>query len=418
MESSIKALAGKAVGTQGLTHDEMVEIAQETRRRRDAIETGGTSSTFEDGGTCNREFSDPTQKYVLVNVASTNQRPKSLKPAFRVMGIFETVLELQQHAQMVASMDNSCDMRMWTSQEFYNISLDHDADLQLQMHKVNNNLRLHQERLNADTEEFVKHKEEITQGRTPVNMQADSLEDAEQRIAKNKEAAARATDEVGEGVVETKSDDGGEGVVETKSDGETDDGGEGVEETSSPDSTVPFFSSQATTDDNSENWEEEVLKAWPNSTPVCKAPRLAEVRNQNWISFMMVHDYQDGTEPGICVLGAFDTEENAHKYNKYVAAQKIDEHELHTHAMYEWIYPHLIESETFNNVEQLYRNDEQDRIMRTMRKQRQDVANFEKHFEQRGMNIPTIEVEQDLLEAPTSTQPTQSDTQPPTQSES
>ncbi|MCH9715867.1 MAG: hypothetical protein K0U52_02120 [Gammaproteobacteria bacterium] len=392
MESSITGLAGKHIGPQSMTQEEMMEMAQETRRRRDATETGG-ASTLEDGGTCNRAFSDPSQKFVLVNVASTNQRPKSLKPAFRVMGFFGSQSDLEQHAAMVHQLDPSCTMRMWTSQEFYNISQDHDADPEQQMHKVNENLRLHQEQLNACTEEFVKHKEELTQGRTPVNMQADSVEDAEARIVKNKEVCSDVL-ALENGDVEGR--EGGSDHVLALEDGVAEgDGGVDVGEEETKDN--PPTSTTLTTT-NTEEWASQVKQAWPDSTPVPKAPRLAEIRNQNWISFMTVQDYQDGTEPGICILAGFDTEEDAHRYNKYVAAAKIDEHELHTHAMYEWVYPHLVASKEFDAVEQMYRNEEQDRIMRTLRKQQRDVANFEEHFNQRGLDVPTIEVEPDLLQ--------------------
>ena len=69
---------------------------------------------------------------------------------------------------------------------------------------------------------------------------------------------------------------------------------------------------------------------------------------------------------------------------------------LYIKCMYEWTYPNMVFSPEANNVEQLYRNEELDRIMRAHSDSKTAVERFNSYFRQEKMEIPTMEVEPDL----------------------
>jgi hypothetical protein len=129
--------------------------------------------------------------------------------------------------------------------------------------------------------------------------------------------------------------------------------------------------------------------------------READVRNQKYAVVSVMQDYEamlaksPNIEPGVCVWAAFDTESEALLYCKKVASKELKEHDLAIITMYEWAYPHLISSD---KVPQLYRNEELNNIMKHARTSRTQVAVFEKGFEEKGLEIPAMNIEPDLAE--------------------
>ena len=97
-----------------------------------------------------------------------------------------------------------------------------------------------------------------------------------------------------------------------------------------------------------------------------------------------------------CLLLLFNNKNNKNNWTKYVASKYIDEHDLYVVEMYVWIYPHLVFSKDFDRVEQVYRNKEQDSIMRNQRTSSTKVKDFTRYFESRGLDVPEIEVDADL----------------------
>jgi len=386
MQTGNSSLSGKHTGTQALSQEEMVTMAQETRRRRDALASGG-NSTLNDGGSCTRAFTDESQQFVMLNMANTDLAPRSLKPAFRVLGLFPGESELLAHAEMLSRLDNTADIRMVTSHDFYSIPVTKTASMGKQKLKVNRNLTLHQQKLQSDTDEFQLHKAELTQGRTPCDMKADTVSSAVDRINENKRKCGVSVEDEARPVSSVE----GVQVDEAKvSDEEAKE--------AQPTTTATTTTVATPLNDTPEDWASQVLNMWPGGKTIPSVHRMAEVRHQSYISYLLLEDYEDGTEPAMCVLAAFNTEEQALAYNKYVASKKIDEHDLHVHAMYEWIYPHVAQSKALERVEQVYRNSEQDSIMRHMRKEAQDVADFTQHFTSRGLEAPVIEVINDLTD--------------------
>jgi hypothetical protein len=388
----------KHVGVQDLSQEEMVEMAQENRRRRDAVHTGG-ASTLDDGGTCARDFKDPAQKFALINMAGPGLSPKSLVPAFRVLGLFPDRESLMEQVQMLNELKTGCDLRLIEVHNFYGIPTDIDR-FELQTEKANRNLALHQRKLDADTTEFIGHKDKLTRGRASVDTRADTVDEAVHRIERNKsqlqgqdvliveDGAAVGEGGEMEGVEEEKHVDD---EIEIKVEVEEDE-----EEVAAVETEEENIVTGSIYEASDEDWQRRISEKWPTGTPVPRMHRMAEVRNQNMFSFMLLQDYEDGTEPAFCILSASDAQEDALAYNKYVAGRHIDDHDLHVHRMYEWVYPSLAQEEMLSGVPQLYRNEELDNIMRQHRESKKQVSDFGRQFTSRGLDVPLIEVEQDL----------------------
>ena len=61
--------------------------------------------------------------------------------------------------------------------------------------------------------------------------------------------------------------------------------------------------------------------------------------------------------------------------------------------MYEWLYPHMMLSD---EVDQLYRNEELNNIMRTQRTASKKVKTFEQECDTEGITVPSHAIEPDL----------------------
>lgn len=431
------AINGKHAGMQALSETEMMEIAMETRRRRDAISTGG-ANTLDDGGSCHAQFIETSQTFVMINMANAGLRPRSTQPAFRILGFFESPADLTSRVSLVATADAStCDIRMITAREFYGIPIDGNSLVADQQAKVNRNLVFHHQQLQADVTEFVDHKAQLTKGRVPVDMKADTIEDAVCRRNKNVKLTSEDTstildenasiipallqntpvhattmDESIQRLVETTPDDGFTILDENVSiipalhvatlsalsnndtSGDDDDGG--VSESKSGENVHNVLPMGVMIGLEAANFD-HIRDTSDLGSRVPIFPEMAEMRGQKFACLALLKDYETGVEPAVNIIRGFVTQEEAVSFNKYVASKYIDEHDLYVVEMYVWIYPHLVFSKDFDRVEQVYRNKEQDSIMRNQRTSSTKVGDFTRYFESRGLEVPKIEVDADLV---------------------
>lgn len=377
------------------------DVLAETRRRQQATATGG-ASTLDTNTEYSRAFQTEDQKVFLWNNANVEGHPRSLLPAFRLLGLFSTVDEALEHGRDIAAADPTCAIRLSATHAWYGIATGIVGDITPHMEKTNRNLLLHQKVLQSNADEFSKRKKHLTKGRTPVQDaeaaaasvmrghdgpitpadaqkavadMADEAEVAQKRIKRNEERTRRV--EAG-----LSPDPEQVGAEETK--------GEDDEYEEEPLTLPPPPEALE------EDWETRVKAAWPQGSMPRKVRRDLEVRNQRFASVSVLHDYEgSGAEPSVIVWAAFDTEAEALLYNRVVAAREVRDHDVGVVAMYEWAYPHLMRSD---RVEQLYRNQELDAIMKHARTSRTVVANFEKECADSNMETPCITVERDLSE--------------------
>ena len=389
-------------------------MAGESRRRREATLTGG-ASTLDDPTDYTRAFLADDQRVFLWNTANLNLHPKSLKPCFRLLGLFASVEDASAHGARIVAADprSSCSLRISSTHAWYTIPVDMITDLTPHLEKVNRNLETHKQIIQETTEEFLLHKQELTRDRKPASLdhlqaalmgQYGSGED-EGGVEESKEG------QCGSGEATVVDEDEG-GVEESKECTEISDFSRlepvaiehpsmeprAIEKTS----MVPLLPPVSTCPESEDEcWTEKSHELQVGGVPVPPVVREADVRNQKYAVVSVMQDYEamlaksPNIEPGVCVWAAFDTESEALLYCKKVASKELKEHDLAIITMYEWAYPHLISSD---KVPQLYRNEELNNIMKHARTSRTQVAVFEKGFEEKGLEIPAMNIEPDLAE--------------------
>lgn len=422
------------------------DIMSETRRRQRAAVTGG-ASTLDNDTEYTRPFKTDDQNVFLWTTANTNSNIKSLRPAFCLLGLFASVEEASSHGRRIIETDNPCfAIRISSTHEWYSIPVDaflETTAIEPHQAKTNRNLLKHQYMLQASADEFKSRKDRLTAGRTPATRQAEEAEkqtsmrlekinqrhtgeayskrdvdialkeirdnmewssEAQDRIKKNEsynEVLQRSREEgvdvEDDGVEESKGgggDDDDDGVEESKEEGGSEDNNKEKEELIFPRIVPPEVLD--------EDWESQINAQFNGQSNLIKVrpmSRAVEVRNQRYAVVSVLQDYEDGNEPSICVWAAFDTEEEALKYNKCVASKHVSDHDLAIVSMYEWLYPHVMTSDA---VDQLYRNEELNNIMKNARNSSKRVRDFERECTDHGRAVPTIEVASDL-EAPAPT---------------
>jgi hypothetical protein len=382
----------------------MAESLNETRRRQKATVTGGESTLDDDSG-YTRDFQTEDQKFMLWNIANRETRPRTHKPAFRLLGLFPDMESTLSHAEQVFAVDKSCSLHAATTHEWYTISVNPETAIADAQAKVNRNLLHHQNMLQEHASEFKTRHDALTAGRTPAMEQAKGAqeqvarEDAQRQKRKEILEAAVNNEDEAVAALERQYEEDAKREVEIQAAMPT-EGNEEAKEVEVEYEETPLVPPVAPETLN-KNWEEEVEKFGPGTRPP-SVSRVVEVRNQRYAVVSVVKDYETaqngdpvGDEPGVIVWAAFDSEEEALKYNKAIASKKLRDHDLAIVSMYEWLYPHMMNSD---KVDQLYRNEELNNIMKHARTASTRVSEFEEMCDREGIECPALDIEPDLTE--------------------
>lgn len=381
----------------------MAESMDETRRRQKATVTGG-ESTLDDNSGYTRDFQAEDQKFMLWNMANRETQPRTHKPAFRLLGLFPDMAATMSHAEQVFAIDKSCSLHASTTHEWYTIPVNTDTAITEMQAKVNRNLLHHQNMLQSHATEFKTRHDALTAGRTPAVEQARGAqeqvarEDEQRQKRKEILEAAMNNDEETVAALKREYEESAEQEVriQTEMGGEEETkAGEEVDYVETP--LVPPVAPEAL----NENWEDDVKRLGSGIRPPAVS-RVVEVRNQKYAVISVVKDYETaregdptGDEPGVIVWAAFDSEEEALKYNKAVASKEMRDHDIAIVSMYEWLYPHMMGSD---KVDQMYRNEELNNIMKHARTASTRVRQFEDMCARENLDCPAIELEPDLSE--------------------
>ncbi len=395
--------SGRITNPNGKLNNSGADFANEARRRQKATVTGG-GSTLETGDEYNRPFQTSDQLVFLWNFANKNQRPRSLRPAFRILGLFPSSDEAFDHGRRVmrADPESPCAIRVGSTHAWYTLAKDMYEDIEPYKAKVERNLELHKERLARDEVEFTKRKKALTKGTKPSYQAKKAVEQNERRLEyiEKKQAAAAAGDDA-----EVRRLQAEEALLElqTQQEARTEQAAENdfvvvapeEEEEEQGEYEEPPLPRVIPPEEADATWREDIEKTWgTGGVPVSPIPVNLEVRNQKYVSVSILHDYEgNGEEPGVIVWGAFDSEAEAIKYNRLVVAKELKEHDACVVSMYEWIYPHL---ESSDSIEQLYRNEELNNIMKHARNSARTVRSFESECATQGVDVPRTEVVPDL----------------------
>jgi len=380
---------------------------EETRRRQRATVTGG-ESTLNDTSGYTRAFQTDDQKYVLWNFANTNLCPRSPFPAVRLIGLFPDVDSARLHATQ--NLDNSCSIRVATTHEWYTIP---EQEHEVEAAKVNRNLLKHQNMLQDHALEFKNRHDALTAGRKPAiehARQAQEQASRNQILSEKRREYYQAAVENAENIEELKQDMNRAMEVEALQEVELQRKLqlilEAKQEISVESKAVEYHETPLKAPRPPEmlnaNWQTRVqeLSGGKNNPGVPGIPRNAEIRNQRYAVVSVLTDYETasddlplGNEPAVIVWAAFESEAEALQYNKCVAAKYVHDHDLAIVNMYEWLYPHMMLSD---EVDQLYRNEELNNIMRTQRTASKKVKTFEQECDTEGITVPSHAIEPDL----------------------
>jgi len=376
------------------------QVVSEGKRRTQAILSGGGSTLDDDddGVAYERDFQAADQLVFLWHTANVNLRPASTRPAFRLLGLFESTEDACAHGRRIVAGDPSspCAIRLSATHAWYSIPRDPFDDITPHQLKVNRNLELHRNVLAAAADEFRRHKKELTGDRKPTS---------ERQLRAAVGIAGDAADDDDEAEEEG-------GVEETKS-----SASDPAFSTFEPTATAETAET-ATADPDMQELLKKVVAAAATEEATAAAvvaatddndarariavpplTRDAEVRNQRYAVVSVLLDYEsvrDGVaavEPGLCVWAAFDSEAEAVVYAKKVAAKELPDHDVAVVSMYEWVYPHLM---TSDKIPYVYRNTELNAIMKNARSAKKQVYDFGKECSAQGVEVPVREIEPDL----------------------
>ena len=136
------------------------------------------------------------------------------------------------------------------------------------------------------------------------------------------------------------------------------------------------------------------LEPLPGLTEVGNLSRLAEVRLQRFAVISILPDYtkpgeEPRQEPGLAVWAVTDSEADAKALIKEKLAVNLRDIHLDVVSMYEWLFPTAID---LSALQEEYRDDKLDEIMRHRKEEGQRVADFRKTCEQEGREVPSIEL--------------------------
>ena len=277
-------------------------------------------------------FKTDAQSIYLLNIAHVNQHPHCSVPAFRILGGFSSSEDAQAFVQQVGVQSYggaAIHMTEAHKKTLLCSSLKRQQNPEYVMHKIEATTKRYIDMLNRNKSEFLHNYKNKKQGKV-------------ERPSNN-----------------TSSDD-------TKT-----------------------TSYQVLKNKKIKELEKK-SKRIPNVLS-----RQVEVRGQRFAVISIMEDNDpcvlkgmDENEPIIIIWQCFDTEDDAKHYIKNTAKEKVTSLHMDIYNMYEWIYPTLLNPD---QVQEDYRNDRLDKIMKSRKSNRKQVMQFEEFCQSVGQETPTIE---------------------------
>jgi hypothetical protein len=126
---------------------------------------------------------------------------------------------------------------------------------------------------------------------------------------------------------------------------------------------------------------------------VSKVPISSEVRMQRFAVISVIQDETeddpDRQQPAVLIWEATETEQDARDVIKDRIGRTVSDVHLDVVAMYEWLFPTALD---LSLVKEEYRDEKLDELMRHRKDEHMRVAEFRKLCEQRGQEVPVIDV--------------------------
>lgn len=336
---------------------------EEIERRNEIVQqvkAGHTQNPF--SGVEDNDFSsfeDSTQNFVVVNFAHRGQRPKKDRPAFRLLGAFETAAEANEYIKTAAPQLTGCNMWRVDIQKWMLVckTMERQQDVLYTNSKIELLKSMYlQDQARRDAE-FAKNRENREMGTTDLSL-----------AAQKKAAEKRKTKKVSSRLKALRSRGKTQNQVQADRD-------------------LNLCSSPGTND----------------------VPSHLVRRKQDYAVVSFMKDVSrpvllgaDDPEPCCIVWRFFATYEMAQKWMKGIGARYIRGFDTEIVDNYEWLFPEDVDRE---KIQETWRNPEQNKIMMQQKTEPGRVAEFEQWCKSKGLDMPVTEIMADNV--PIATNPTQ-----------
>ena len=323
-----------AAGASGMPQLEFGEL-----KRRYASTRAASRPTPPKTAGCSRGLADPTQAYVLLNMASPGGRPRAPRVAVRILGFFETHDSALAAAKELEAADPACAIACVKTLEWYLMAHKTKAP-EVIKNKMDRLLALHAAARVASRREFQAHRDALRGERKPTfsnespNLAGDEKDVViPDKLLEDAEAAAAA------------------------------------------DAAVPAAA----------------------APPVAVRDVPLSLQQSNRHAVVCVVDDADdgGAEPGLAILAGFATDLDARAYVEHVATKAISDFDVCVVDMFKWV---ALEDHASDVIDQVERDSELNLLMAKNRARQTEVHNFKSMCEKLDMAVPVREIEPDVRE--------------------
>lgn len=309
-------------------------------KRRYASSRAASRPTPPKTSGCSRGLADPTQAFVLLNIASPGGRPRAPRVAVRILGFFETHDAALGAAKELEAADPACAIACVKTLEWYLMAHKTKAPAVIK-NKMDRLLALHAAARVASRREFQAHRDALRGERKPTF---------------SSESPNLAGDD--------------------------------------KDVVIPDI-----IPDDEQEPPAPVLVATPAAVapPVAvrDVPLTLQQSNRHAV-VCVVDDAQDGgAEPGLAILAGFATDLDARAYVEHVATKAISDFDVCVVDMFKWV---ALEDHASDVIDQVERDSELNLLMAKNRARETEVHNFKSMCEKLDMAVPVREIEPDVRE--------------------
>lgn len=131
------------------------------------------------------------------------------------------------------------------------------------------------------------------------------------------------------------------------------------------------------------------------SKSVASISRSVEIRRQSHAVIGIMKDFttdvmkaKDVPEPAVLFIDCFDTVPEAQAYIKDVLSRYIRLVHMDIVDLYEWVYPETMDPEKLESTAEMWRNDEQNRIMRNHKDEKSKIDKYEDEVVKPILEVP------------------------------
>ncbi len=338
-------------------------LAAAARHQSDAV-AAAAGSDRGDGFAEKRQFEDPTQKVVVVNIAHRNQRPKKDRPALRLLGVFDSDRDADEYIREAAPLLVGCNMWKLPMMRWMILckNTDRQQDGLYTMSKIETLKVLYQEDKAKREADFAHNRAARKQG--DVNQSLEKQK-AAQREKHNKKSSSR--------------------LKALRQKARTAQQKQGI---------------------HADAELNEVTTSGTNNVPASLIRRKQDYVVVSWMRDVSKSAVlgSDDPEPCCIVWRFFATYELACEWVKDVGSQYVRDFDLEVVDNYEWLFPEDVERD---KITEMYRHAEQNAVMLQRKAEATKVLNFEQWCQEKKVEVPVTEVIADQMGS--SLQPTGAD---------